>query len=212
MSFSIVPVEINTHIVNFFQPTTITSKEIKKCAHQIKDISLINKEFSEICHEKLANLKKINILVNKYHEYNDRYEKALDNLKGKKPKGNPHLLDALFTECGLPHAESSFKIYTTEIENDIKEIVKLTPQNMECTLGKLRCRKKVSPLVAACMNKNIPVSIIEFLLQRGANPNATLRLERKDISILLDLKNHLEIIGKDRLETIEKLFKKYGAV
>jgi hypothetical protein len=212
MSFSLMPIELNYHTVSFIQPAKVTSAEIKICARQLVNISLVNKEFNQICSEKLTTLKKINDLVNKYSKYNSDYENPGEDWRtGREldPKGNPQLLDALFTGCRFPFAGSTFKDYTPEIEQDIKDIVRLTPQSMNCILGTLKCRDDVPPLFAACINKNIPLHIVEFLLQQGANPKATLKLNGRPINILADLEGGVDA---ERVVAIKALFSKYGAV
>ncbi len=208
MSISLIPVELQCHIVvisHSVSVTKVTSGEIKNHARQIANICLSNKIFSKTFSESLLVLKKINHLVNKYHRYNTQYE-----FSGEfDPKGNPQLLDALLTGCRLPFADSTFQHYTAEIEQDIIDIVKLTPQSMHCILGTLRCRDDVPPLVVACINVNIPLHIIEYLLQQGANPNATLKLNGRDISILEDLRGNL---NTERFSAIRALFIRYGAV
>lgn len=213
MSFSLLPVQLHYHTVSFFQLTKVTSTQIKAVAIQLVNLSLVNKKFNQICSEKLKTLKKINDLVNKYSKYNRKYERSLtDWLTGAElvPKGNPQLLDALFTGCRFPFAESTFEAYTPEIEQDIKDIVKLTPQSMNCILGTLRCRYFVPPLAVACVNVNIPLHIVEFLLQQGANPKATLELNNCPISILADLRDDLNEVDPQRFAAIKTLFIKYS--
>ncbi|NGX51903.1 MAG: hypothetical protein KR126chlam5_00192 [Candidatus Anoxychlamydiales bacterium] len=212
-SAPLLPVEINSSIVDFIfiQPTKITRKEIKSCARQIKNISLINRQFNNICHEKLTNLRKTYDLVTKYSKYQSDYEDSLEGYwkdRNIDYKGNPQLLDALFTGCNFPFADSTFETYTPEIGEDIKEIIRLTPQSMDCIIGRLRCRDEVPPLHAACGNKNIPIHIIEFLLEQGANFKATLKLNNHPISILSDLE-HLDRV---RFLAIKELFAKYDKI
>jgi hypothetical protein len=201
------PIELSCHIVNFIQPTIVTSTERKSCARQLVNISLVNKEFNEICSEKLVVLKKINDFVNKYNRYNSYYENSTLNLKDRNfdPKANPQLLDALST--GHPFAASTFRTYNPEIEQDIKDIVKLTPQSMNCTLGTLRCRTHVPPLAIACYNVNIPLHIVEFLLKQGADRNATLKFNGYPVSIFTDLKFIInERFTVERFAAIKTIF------
>ena len=171
MSLSLTPPEIKCEIANFIQPTKMTNGEVKSCARTIVNLSLTCKKFKEIFAEKLEDLKKINALIEKYSKYNDDYEPekiplfVSDDMEKKFPGGNPQLLDALFT--GYDYAKHSFSAYTPKIEEDIKQIVKLTPQSLNCILGVLRCRDYLPPLAAACWNKNIPVHMVEFLLKKG---------------------------------------------
>lgn len=209
MSFSLIPKEMNSHIMDFIfiQPEIITSKEIKSYARKILDISLSNKEFNQICSGKLATLKKITVLVDKYNNYNEDYEKLIDI--EFDPKGNPQLIDALLTGFGSAFIRSSFGYYNSGIEKDIKEIVELTPQSMNCIIGSIRSVNELTPLAAACINVKIPLHIIEFLLQQGADSNATVQLDGYPIRIIGMLEGNLDV---KRFAAIKELFGKYGAV
>lgn len=207
--------DVNLLIVDYSgqAPKKFTGKEIRSCARDFVTLSLVSKEFRLICNTKLAALKKVHDLVHKYCAYNREYEEALSGweARGKKglhPKGNPQLLDALFTGCNLPYSRSTFNTYNDEIENDIREIVSLMPQSLHCILGALRCRDDVPPLLAAVANKNIPLHIIEFLLQQGANPNATVKINGIPVKIFKDLETIIE--DKDRLAALQNLFIKSG--
>lgn len=229
MTFSLIPIELNYRAVSFIQPKKFTpekftSNAIKGYARQLTAISLVNQEFNQICSKRLEKLKKINAFINKYSKYNHEYEHPWRDLETNEefdPKGNPQLLDALFTGHELrhdvftgrrlPNDKSTFDTYTTEIEEDIQEIVKLMPQSIGCILGTLRCRNDVPPLAIACINVNIPLHIIEFLLQQGANPNATLKFNSHPVRIFA----HINLIGGSdvhRLAAIKALFIKYSTV
>jgi hypothetical protein len=215
MSLALVPVEIKKLIVNFIHPSNMTCQEVKNCGRFIVNLSLINKEFKGACAEKIENLKKIQALIIKYSVYNCEYAEDLQarNLywvkkkyKARYPGGNPQLLDALLTGSHFICAKHRFAAYTPEIENDIKTIIALTPQSMNCILGKLRCWNYVPPLAMACINKEIPLHMIDFLLENGANPNATFDEVGTDCDILQLLKGFS--IDSDRVAAIKELFKK----
>lgn len=163
----------------------------------VKAVLRYKNQFYVIDSSSPEQLVRTDALVHKYCSYNRDYE-------------NPGtLLDALFTGCRFPYTPSTFNVYTPEIENDIKEIVRLTPQSMNCTLGTLRSRDNVSPLAAACFNTNIPLHIIEFLFQQGADPNATLDVNGHPVRILADLESNM---SAERFAAIKALFIRYGAV
>ncbi len=225
MSFSLLPTEIKKHISSFITPSNTSVEEVKICGRCIKQISLVNKELRSICSDQLSTFKKIHRLLNKYNNY--QHKNYVIDLVIPNPKGAPHLLDALFTgqkitskshafyRCGLLF--STFHKYNQEIENDIKEIVKLTPQSVNCILGKNSVTGDLTPLVVACINPNIPVHIIEFLLEKGANPNTTIKVHGQSVHILYFMKQQIQdghripTIEIERLSKIENLFKKYGA-
>ena len=120
------------------------------------------------------------------------------------------LIDAFFTECNLPYARHSRPYYTQEIEDDIKEIIKQNPLTIHCNIGHLRCRDLVTPLGAACHNHNIPVHMIEFLLQNGADANLPVLVNGKEVKLIHDLK--LNESNVERYEQIKELFLQYGGV
>lgn len=223
-----LPIEVNFHIISFFpsKPELITSHEITYCARQFVKIALVNREFQQICSEKLVVLKKINSLVNKYKIYNFCYQKIWEIWKGIRqntgfigcdPKGNPQLLDALFSGC-IDKGLCSHKEYNQQIEQDIEDIVKLTPQSLNCNFGTLNIlgnRKiyNVTPLAVACINHHIPLHILKFLLQNGANPNATLNQDDgKSVHIFEILISDNVVMDPERLVCIADLFSLYCAV
>ena len=161
-------------------------------------------------------------LFHKYVAYKDAYVYSNYYLDESKfdPKGTPELLDAFFTGCNLPFANHSIYIYTPQIEKDIKEIVRLSPSTIHCNMGHMICRNLVTPLHAACMNVNIPIHMIEFLLQNGANQHLPIKLNGCDILILQDLREgvtkSLQDLREDqnypnveRYQEIKELFEKY---
>jgi len=211
-----VPIEMQAYIFSFIEPEKLSREpeklsrgSVKACGRNVLSIALVGSQLFEIYKEKLSELKKIYEFLNKYNAYQDEYEDCWGWRSRFNARGNPQLYDALLTGCKLPLAKSSFENFNEEIESDIKEIVRLTPQSLHCIIGTLRCRYEVTPLAAACHNGNIPIHIVEFLLKNGANPNDTIRLNAYPISILIDL---LENISEKRFSEIEELFFKYGYV
>ena len=73
--------------------------------------------------------------------------------------------------------------------------------------GKLRCRSNVTPLYAACINKNISLHIVELLLQYGANIRQPIKIFEQQVHILTDLRCN---ISSTRYIQIEQLFQKYN--
>ncbi len=147
MFFTSAPEDIRNHILTFIDiPENITSDNIKLNGRSVSNLLCTNKEINQkmkdICSKKLADLKKIYDVIGKYSKYNDILEnKRYTTGKRLEPQGNPQLLDALSTGLYDPHSQwgtlSSFNEYTQEIENDIKDIVRLTPQSLKCNIGLL---------------------------------------------------------------------------
>lgn len=207
-----VPTDVIHEIIKFIQPANFTTQGVMTCARKIINISLINKNFNTVCIIKLTDLKIINHLVNQY-VYNDDYEQSLEwqpsnssiwnkyyfnkivkqqdwRNEATMTDSNPQLYDMLCTGLRLPYAKASFNVYNQEIEQDIKTILKLTPQSIHCRLGMLRCRNQVLPLSVACMNEHIPITIIQLLLQSGAHLHDTILLNGYPITIIDDLKDN----------------------
>ncbi len=201
--FPDLPSEVNSIILKnviFDQPTIFTSKNIKDCAIKINNIAKINRETSEVFSEKMKDLKRIHELINKYTVYNECYELFGDRFI------NHHLLDAVFTGWDLPGGKHSIGVYTQETEKDIKDIVRLTPQSLNCNEGQTRLTIKTPPLIVACINEKIPVSIVEFLLKSGANLYAT--CAGKESASYLVEENYTEM-DATRQHAILELLQKY---
>lgn len=168
MSFPFnLPPEMCYKIVNYFSPSKMTIDEVKRCGREVVVLSLIDTRINSAADEKLENLKKIYKLINKYSEYNDQYSLALE--RGINISGNPQLLDALLTGTNFPYIGRSIQLFNEETEEDIRSIVKLTPESMNCTIGQFGTFEFVYPIFAACLNENITASVLEFLIKSGAN-------------------------------------------
>lgn len=239
--FSKMPEEIQRHILSFAEPEYgeyASARDVKKCAERV--CALISKESRLTVTEKLQELKK-QYLEAKYCAYKSDYGQLVSSwqriqsdpsrledpffgaenrrfLVQFDPSIKPHLLDALFTGCNLPYAGHSQSQYTEEVESDIKGIVQLMPENLNYGFGSLRLRSHVPPLGAAVINENIPISLIEWLFQNGANPNASwgcVNNSSKDIRIINCLKHDYSWLSEfsfSRRQALIELFERYGAV
>ncbi len=210
--FPELPSEVNSIILKnviLDQPTIITSGKIKDYANKINNIASINKTTFEVLSEKMKDLKRIRELVNKYTIYNRDYEQYGE----EDGDVNPHLLDAVLTGWNLPFGDHSIQEYTQETENDIKDIVRLTPQSLNCKHGYTRMCQKVTPLFAACLNYKYhaprPLSIIEFLLKSGADMNAKIDSGKYGSAISIARMIKSDEFDTDRGHAIRELFKKY---
>ena len=161
---------------------------------------------------KLSEIKKIFELINKYNTFNSGYSaRSQFPIPGlwEATGGSPQLFDALITGCRLKYSHyRASEVFTPEIENDIKTIVRLNPQSITYNFGCFDLGfNNATPIFAACINDNIPTSIIEFLLESGADPYTTVYACDNNLSIIPILKTQ---ISEERFETIFNLFKKYG--
>jgi len=189
----------------------------------MKALLLVNHEFNGVCSEKSSQLKRMYELFKKYNCY--QLEDANPSVSPMTAflialKGNP-LLDALSTGLDRPFFGSTFDVYGPKIEGDIIAILKLTPRSTNRIFSKLRGHSLVFPLAAAGFNINIPVHLIEKLLQNGANVNANIIYSYSKLTPLLDVWHKANIRvwdepeevnskDKDRANQIIALFYKYG--
>ena len=147
-------------------------------------------------------------LIKKYDNYQEDYESIITKSIYGYPiiRKSPILLDMCFTECDLPFASSSFNKFNNNIFEDIKTIVKILPSTINSDYGILRCRNFVTPLHASCINPHVPIKVIKFLLDNGANKNHNILLNGEEIGILSDLESN---ISSYRFAQINELFDLY---
>lgn len=198
VSFFSIPQPICKKIVKFINPTKITHQEVKECGRCIVLISLTCKEFKTFCDDQLKVIKRINELLNKYSTYSKDYENETRNSEISKitenllsvsyPGGNPQLTDIFM----------STNKYSNDIEKDIIDIIKLTPQSLNCRMGSLRLRTFVPPLALASFKPQVPLHIVKLLLDNGADPDACYGVEFKQS--VSWLKKDLEDIPPDHDE------------
>lgn len=119
------------------------------------------------------------------------------------------LYDALLSGCSLPFARSTMKHFTEEVERDIRDILAQDPDALLYAGGELRCRNGVTPLAAACFNPNVPLRVVKLLLNHGASPATTIRLNGCEQLLLDDLCDN---VSKDRRDRIRVLFQEYSTV
>ncbi|HEX4839567.1 MAG TPA: hypothetical protein VFU89_03895 [Rhabdochlamydiaceae bacterium] len=192
-----------------------SNEDIKNGGKELSTLSLVCIEFENSSSKQRADIKMIFTLYNKYSVYNKIYLEPgcyyePDKEEGKMvPCGNPQLLDLV--SAGHPYrmfAWSSFKEFTNEQYQDMEQITRLMPRSLLCNIGQLRARAFVTPFIMACKNPNVPVKAVEFLLQKGANPNSIFSLSEDKVHILTDLRN----FNKDRYVQLKPILEKYGAV
>ena len=177
---------------------------IKEEIKQNLNIISINKNYFSLFKNEFTNKIKLLNLVNKYNVYQKEFEFYFLNFENYD--STPILYDALLTGCNLPFAMSSFNKFTPEIYNDIITILELIPESVNFNLGQLRCRTNITPLYASCINSNIPIDIIQLLLDCNAKPNCKIKLNGLSVHMLTDLK---ENISKNRFFDICKKFTIY---
>ena len=166
-------------------------------------------------------------LLSKYTVYNEEYQWHVEDLEDGncrhvvRHKGHPILLDILFSDC-IPgvttHPDlgktSQHCAWNTHLEEDLKLCIQLFPDSLNSTFGRIRCRDDLTPLYAACLNVTVPVSVIEILLQAGANMLITINVgcsTERQIKILEDISSLLENSKyEERISQIKASFSKFS--
>lgn len=163
-------------------------------------------------HQIDYDIEIINYLRCKESYYHKKYKTTFNS---------PILLDLCFTGCYLPYAKHSAnptkEYFENEMFQDIQTIIKYIPDSVHCTWGIMRCRTKVTPLYAAITNSNIPIKIIKYLLDNGANRNKYIYVNNEKQHVLDDYYfcNVLENDSsnrdhsKQRYSKLKELFNKY---
>ena len=177
-------------IVNCFNPKNM--RELKTVKVYVRKISVVNKRFYNVCKEKLKKFKRMDELRLKYNKYNSEENEF------------PQLLDAVFTGCVYPYASHSVNEYSSEVKEDIIELIELMPSSINCSVGSLIYRNNVTVLAAASFNLSIPDKIIQLLLERGADPFKKYDYNGAKITILKDLK----VDHEERLKVVNSFIKK----
>lgn len=174
-------------ILDFAMPAKGSSEEV--VSNTLNQFSFTCKQLANSGKKHIDQLRKLQ-LQKKYTAYpSDK---------------NSELYDALQTGLKIPYSHSSFDSYTRSTTKDIIDIVRLIPEsiNTKPKTGNLRCRKEIPTFFIACHNSHVPLEVIEYLLEHGANPRDTINVNGYDTPILKDLE---ECTPGDRLTKIIKL-------
>lgn len=152
----------------------------------------------------LVDLDKINKILRTY--------KGFMNC-GQLPKGKhrTYLLDAVSSGCEdqIIYNYITNKLFKQEVLDDINDILKYYPDSLFCSEGFLFNRSGCTPLVMACFNINLPLSVIKILLEKGASICQPYLCEQKEITIVEDLFNSLFESDRSRWEALYDVFLPY---
>lgn len=202
---------IQAKVGELAQKPNSTREEVQSFGRMFTKLALVNKQFKNAFNPVLRNLASINELMNKYWKYQKEFSYPEESFSTwaleKGLGGNPVLLDALLTGYNQRRAPCSVDAYSIAVEEDIKKIVRLNPSSLASNMGFLYARHGVTPLIAACFNQNVPLSVIEFLLQQGADANVKYSGPHGRGTFLEDTQSGLL---PERINGIRELFLKYG--
>lgn len=115
------------------------------------------------------------------------------------------LIDAVLSNSRHKGLTSHPNQYDEEIEKDIYDIIDLIPESLYSRDGGLRVRWKMTALHLACFNPNIPIKLIKYMIDKGADINQTYDLCGNDITVIQDLEKHVDTISQERFKKLKTL-------
>lgn len=206
---SILANDILNYIIEFITPKiiyeNIFTKELTEQKEELKNIILISKilKLDNINIKQYIDTKTIVQLLNKYSKYQSDHESYLRCQGEDTNISSPILLDMLFSGCDLPFADRTFDYYHDSIFEDIKKVISIMPSSLKSDYGRLRCRYGVTPLHAACINIYVPLEVVKYLVEKGADTKKYINFNGYPISILDDLEGN---VSTCRINRIKKIF------
>lgn len=212
-----IPEDIKEHIKEYLRLSHILTKD--NIVLSYKDMLSYYLSFHPEKIPNFTDFKTILGMIEKYNTYQNDYEsnckynvniskpkKELYPLYDKLERGTftPLLIDILCSGLNLPLANSTFKDFQSFMIDDIKDILRICPTAVLANQGQLRCRFYVDVLYLACINQNIPLSIIKLLIENGADVKYKINFNGYPIHVLEDM----EICKNStwRIEKIKTLF------
>lgn len=220
MTLNSIPEDLFYIILSFLEFSNKKNIILNKITENINDfysINLTNKYCKEYVYSNqlnLIHLKDIDYLIKKYHVFLDDYNVSLDDYHQykkryhlNKNRGFPILIDILSSGINhLPLIRKSLNYIDDMTLNDIVLCLTYFPDSVNSNYGGLRCRTFVGPFYFACLNENIPVSILKLLIEKGCCVDETLLVNGDEIKSLEDL-NDPSVVNIERYnEIIKTLF------
>jgi len=149
--------------------------------------------------------------LSEHTQYQEDYARFIR--RSDKHTENPLLLDLLFSGCDLPYACHSKETYTEVVDQHVRALVHSFPFLLESDFGILRCRQKVTPLQAACINHLVPLKTVEFLMEimSVSCPHMLshpIRVCGRDEDFLCDIAENFDMLPF-RLKALTMLFEKH---
>jgi hypothetical protein len=199
-----VPDEIMDHIAEYFvcQVDNYLLHEIRGVG---RDLFSLQIGFGTQVHPDSIRWRRIYALSQKYYWYQADYAWSIKYRTRKGGVADEHpplLIDACLSGCGLPCAYSSMRQFNGNVLDDIREIIELIPSALKSSYGQLRCRTHVTPLHAAIFNEAVPIEVIAYLLEKGANPADKIRINGDPCHVSEDLYGNLPV---ERIDAVLRL-------
>ena len=152
--------------------TNLTINSLKNDSAECLNLCLIFRRL-DILKEHIYKICKIRFFLRKYYKFRE-YDTE---------NGSCLLLDALSSGCTrmLRNVSSSVSMFSSDVENDIREIVELLPWSLNYKLDKiiLYNKRDVTPLYMACLNENVSLNIVKLLLQSGVDVRSNILVYKR---------------------------------
>jgi hypothetical protein len=197
-----LPCEISEIILSYLLSSIITKSHQTENYTYVSIFSTNRKDCR--FNQKQKQTKKILYYLDKYYIFQKEYSYSYSDFFHRYTYTNPILCDILFTELYIPFSRSSFNQITDELLDDLKEIIRLIPDSLESGWCHLRCRTNVTPLYAACINEKIPIDIVRYLIDQGADKKNKVKVNGFSRNTLVDLKR--DCINRERYNKLVELF------
>jgi len=207
-SFCSLPADVQSEIFNIALGdcfSEVSNWGFTRAKIDINNLTAICKDTTQktkaLINKKVEDTKKCESLYKKYYAY-AKIDTSRNNI----------LLDAL--SSGLADTSGpitfSFKSYTKDIDDDVRQVVELMPKSLERNGGYMHSKdicSSATPLFLACINPQVSLETVNFLLLSGARPQGKIRyFSGCEIPVLDCLKLHTD---EQRLNDILKLFNCY---
>lgn len=198
------PIGILNKILNYLEPKNPRSFHTYEFALKMykfcDDFSFITK------YDELAKkYKEILYYLNTYTQYTTSYEAYQGSSWGNEITdygGHPILLDMMTTGICLPYIKPSKDWWRDEMTEEVARIIDLFPGCVNNNMGFARCRNSLTPLYFAIHNDDIPTSIIELLIRKGADKNHMILINGQEVPMINDFGMGTSLY---RLEEVKRL-------
>tara|TARA_A100001388_G_C28719695_1_gene475734 strand:- start:557 stop:1231 length:675 start_codon:yes stop_codon:yes gene_type:complete len=209
-----IPEELICKIHHYLKiPKNMTFQQLLTCYTNNKRLLMVFYT-KDTTNETIENyMKDLHVLYNLCLKYNN-YLSCGDSFGIEKYHYNTSIpldsaiIDLLCTGCYLPYAESTFTHFDDDMYNDLKSMIRIYPDILKSTYGQLRCRYKLSPLDIACNNEYMPVYVIKYLIENGADMNYQYEMNGFKIHVLHDIGDNNSM--NYRYKNIKKIFTDKG--
>jgi hypothetical protein len=203
-SYSAIPTSVNTLVMSYLFPIEMTRERMQGALYEMALLSTLGQSDRQMYEIIIEEIQELWAIITKYPDHK-QYQTAYANVKNTPNISGTNGAFGLFA---LVNNSYKNQFITPEHTIDIERITTLLPISVHCDLGTTRCRNYMTPLEVACVNSNIPLSIIEFLINNGSNLYHTYECDGFCTHILVDM----DIAGIDqtRKTNITKLFADRG--